>query len=268
MAKLRHLNDQGGRRVANIVARNSGPHPKGAPPEKDGGVLSKTYLCNGASCIATSAVLQEWGIYNGAVGEVVDIVSRAGERPPASLPVVVLARFPKYCGPSYLDDDQKVVHIAPIGRLLDCRLRFPRIMIPLAPAWGCVPKEPGATCGAGRDAECVVARPITPSFGKSHHVGIYDACSRAKSAGRGSYGEPGYEASALYLQPICSSERILIRVDNQMTDGRGRGARRIEDLAAATRARRPNLLQEYGDIAEWAEISILPEELAALFGAR
>ena len=50
-------------------------------------------------CIATSAVLHEWGLYNGAVSEVVDIVSREGERPPAAPPAFALARFPKYRGP-------------------------------------------------------------------------------------------------------------------------------------------------------------------------
>ena len=82
------------------------------------------------------------------------------------------------------------------------------------------------TCGAGCDAECIVAHPSAPSFGKSHPVGLYAACSRAQSAGRGSYGEPGYEPSALYLQPLCSRGRIQIRVDNQVTAGREHGARR------------------------------------------
>ena len=103
----------GGRPVANIVARNSGIHSKGAPPEQDGGLLRQTYLCKGARCIATSAVLREWGLYNGAIGEAVDIVFREGERPPASLPAFVLARFPKYRAPVYRDGDPKVAPISP-----------------------------------------------------------------------------------------------------------------------------------------------------------
>ena len=71
---LRHLNDRGGRPVANIVARNIGEHSKDAPPEQAGGLLRQTYLCTGARLIATSDALQEWGLYNGAIGEVVDIV--------------------------------------------------------------------------------------------------------------------------------------------------------------------------------------------------
>ena len=105
--KLRHPGDQGGRPIANIVARNIGIRSKGAPPEQAGGLLRQTYLCKGARRIATSAVLQERGLYNGAIGEVVDIVFRKGERPPASLPAFVLARFPKYRGPVYLDGARK-----------------------------------------------------------------------------------------------------------------------------------------------------------------
>ena len=105
-------------------------------------------------------------------------------------------------------------------------------------------------------------------FWKIAPGGLYTACPRAKSAGFGAYGEPGFEPSALYLQPLCSRERILIQVDNQITAGRERGALRIEKLAADTRARYPNLLQEYGDLVEWAKTPIGADELRALFGNR
>ena len=251
------------------MTRDSGLHSKDAPPEQSGGLLRQTYLCKGARCIATSAVLQGRCLYDGEIGEVFRYSIPEGDRPPASLPAFALARFPKYRGLLYLDGDPKVAPITPTDRLLDRRRRCSRIMIPLAPAWGVTyRKSHGATCGAGRDSERVVFHPSTPSFGKSHTGGIHTACSRAQSAGRGSYGEPLYAPSALYLHPLCSRDRILIRVANQITDGRERGTRRIEELAAATRDRRPNLLQEYGQLADRAKISIRPEEPAALFGPR
>ena len=55
-------------------------------------------------------------------------------------------------------------------------------------------------------------------------------------------------------------------MDNQITAGRERGALRIEKLAAETKARYPNLLEEYSDLVEWAKTPIGPEALAALFG--
>ena len=61
------------------------------------------------------------------------------------------------------------------------------------------------------------------------------------------------------MQPLCSRDRILIRVDNQITAGRAKGARRIEKLAAATRSKYQHILQEYGDLVEWAKTPINPE---------
>ena len=43
--KLRNLNNQGGRPVANIVAGNIGIHSMDAPPDQAGGLLWQTYLC-------------------------------------------------------------------------------------------------------------------------------------------------------------------------------------------------------------------------------
>ena len=113
------------------------------------------------------------------------------------------ARFPIYHGPVYLDGDTAVGPIAPIEGLLDFRRRFSRIVIPIAPPRRVTfRKIQGATRGAGRDFEHVVAHSPDPSFGKSHHVGLYDARSREKSTGRGSYGEPGCDPFALYFHPL------------------------------------------------------------------
>ena len=102
----------------------------------------------------------------------------------------------------------------------------------------------------------------------AERCGLYAACSRAKSAGRGAYGGPWYEHSASYLQPICVRDRILIRADNQITAGRERGNLRIEMLAADTRSKYTRLLQGYGDLAKWAGTPIPPEASASLFGHR
>ena len=173
-------------------------------------------------------------------------------------PAGVAPRFPPFgipdiLRPVSLSSSPEVAPIAPIERFLDCRHRFSMIMAPLAPAWGITfRRSHGMTCGAGCDAERVVAHSTGPSFAKSHPVGIYEAFSRAKSAGRCAFGEPGSGPPVPYLPPLCIRERILIRVDNQITAGRDRAVRRPEKLASDTKARRPNMLQEYGDLAEWA----------------
>ena len=124
------------------------------------------------------------------------------------------------------------------------------------------PQKPGATSGARCDAECVVVHPAKPSSEKSHPGGLYDAFSRAKSAGRGVYGGPGFAPSALYLQALCIHERVLLRVDNAITADRA--VRRIEKLAAATKARRPDLTARFPELVERAKTPLPPELVNSL----
>ena len=191
----RQLNDQG-RPIANVAAMTSGLRARDAPSEQAGGLARKTYISNGAPCIATNPVMQECGPYNGAVGEVADIVARGGDRPPSSPPSCVVGWFPKYYGPVFLDKDPVVVPIFPIVRVLDSRCA--RAMIPIAPTWGITfRKSQEATCGAGGDAESVAAHASALSFVKPRPIGLYLARPREKSAGRGVYGDPNYEPSSL-----------------------------------------------------------------------
>ena len=264
--KLRALNDQGGRPVATVVARNSGLHSKDASAETAGGLQRQTYLCKGARCMLTSGIWQEWGLYNGAIGEVLEILYHDGEAPPRHLPACVLVRFRKYRGPVFLQGDPKVVPIAPIERLLERRRRCSRVMIPLIPAWGLTfHKSQGMTCGAGYDAECVVVHPAKPSFEKSHPGGLYTAFSRAKSAGSGVYGSPGFEPSAIYVQALCSRERILLRVDNEITAGRDRATKRLAKIAEDTKARNPGLASRFDELVQWAATPLAPDLVESLF---
>ena len=194
--KLRHLNEQGMGPVANITTRHSGIRATEAPPERAGGTLRQPYICKGALCIETTAVFQDCGLYNGAFGAVVEIVFREGDRPPWYLPAIATARFAIYNGPVCLTPDPKVAPIAPIGRFIDCVRRFSRLMAPIAP--NCevtVYRSHGMSCGAGRVAD---DHPATPSIEQSHPGGLYTACHRAQSAGRGSFGEPGRGPPDLY----------------------------------------------------------------------
>ena len=48
MEKLRQLNDQGGRPIANVAAQIIGLYSEDAPTGKAGGRARQTYICNGA----------------------------------------------------------------------------------------------------------------------------------------------------------------------------------------------------------------------------
>ena len=121
-----------GRPIAHILARNSGIHAKDAPAESAGGLARQTYLCRGSRCMLSSASWQEWGLYNGAIGEVVDIIYRPGERPPMSLPACILVAFPKYCGPVFLPRLPTVAPVSPIERIMNCMCRCSRTTTPIS----------------------------------------------------------------------------------------------------------------------------------------
>ena len=79
-----------------------------------------------------------WGLFNGAVGTVVDIIYNGGSRPtddPAPLPSVLFVQFLGYKFPPCMDDDPTVVPIVPVSRCTDCVCRCKRVQVPLRLSW-------------------------------------------------------------------------------------------------------------------------------------
>lgn len=98
-AKLLECNRQPNHPVAKIKAVN-GRHAQKADSNKAGGLLPLLYLSRDSKVMLV--VNLKAGLYNGAVGTVVDIVYKQGCRPtdnPTPLPDVVFVRFPGYKGP-------------------------------------------------------------------------------------------------------------------------------------------------------------------------
>ena len=74
----------------------------------------------------TSNLKATRGLYNGAVGTVVDIFYKDGCRPtdyPVPLPDVVPVRFSGYKGSPFITEDPKVVPIVPVSRSTDFTCR-------------------------------------------------------------------------------------------------------------------------------------------------
>ena len=267
MAKLKEINAASAP-VASVRAHNSGAHAKKAKADEAGGLPEHSLFCRGARFMLTSGICQEWGLYNGAIGEIVDIVYRQGERPPRFLPAVVFVEFKSYCGPAYVDERPKIVPIAPVERQCDCTCRPPctRTMIPGHLAWGItLHKSQGLTVGPGCDSECVVVHPPAPGFEARSPGGNYMGISRAKTAGRGEHGADGFVPSALYIQPLVCRERLAVKVSNDTTKGRQAQADRILELAAATKLRNPGLIDQYEDLVRWAQTPLSPGVIASLF---
>ena len=100
--KLLECNRQPNHPVAKIKAVHNCRHAGNADSNKVGGLLPVLYLCHDSKVKLVVNLKADWGLYNGAVGTVVDIVHKDGHRPtddPALVPDVVLVRFPGYRGP-------------------------------------------------------------------------------------------------------------------------------------------------------------------------
>ena len=161
--KLRECNRKPNHPVARIKAVDSGRHAQKADSNKAGGLLPLLYLCRDSKVMLVANLRAAWGLYNGTVGTVVDIVYKDGCRPtddPAPLPDVVFVRFPGYKGPPYISEDPTVVPMVPIGRSTDCTCRCKRHQVLLRLAWGTtIHKCQEMTVGDGEAFRYVVIHP-------------------------------------------------------------------------------------------------------------
>ena len=151
--KLLECNRKPNHPVAKIKAVDNGRHAQKADSSKARGLLPLLYLCRDSKVMLVANLKAAWGLYNGAVGTVVDILYKDGCRPrddPAPLPNVVFVRFPGYKGPPYINEDPTVVPIVPVSRSTDCTCRCMRLQVPLRLAWGTtIHKCQGMTVGDG-----------------------------------------------------------------------------------------------------------------------
>ena len=181
--------------VANIRAQ----HARGKTNARmshfddDNGVPSTLKICHGARVFLSGKnVCTKWGLYNGTIGTVVDIVYGRGESPNTyHLPKYVLVRFESYTGPSLLPGfDPKLVAIAPIE--LKCQnFCCTRIQLPLQLSFGkTIHKLQGISIGPtpegcpNNSADCIIIDPGQREIIESLFAGImYTALSRATTLG-------------------------------------------------------------------------------------
>ncbi|XP_073231632.1 uncharacterized protein [Porites lutea] len=229
--KLLECNRQPNHPVAKIKAVHNGRHAVDADSNKAGGLLPLLYLCRDSKVMLVVNLKADWGLYNGAVGTVVDIVYKDGRRPtddPAPVPDVVLVRFPGYRGPPYINEDPTVVPIVPVSRSTECTCQCKRLQVPLRLAWGTtIHKCQGMTVGAGE-------------------------AFRAKSAG-GEGRDPDF---AFHEDVLINNDRFR-PVDTPTTRARAVEIERLHALATQCRQRRvlaPAYREEtFLGLVEWAQ---------------
>ena len=146
--------------VAHITATYEGIHTK-IPCDKAGGLLHELMLCKGAKVMLTSNLNVKFGLFNGSMGTVIDIIYSHGKKPAEVLPDVVMVDFPKYNGPSFIPDAPTVVPIIPVTRIMDCPCKHcKRQQIPLRLAWATtIHKCQGMTIGKNETTRYIVINP-------------------------------------------------------------------------------------------------------------
>ena len=106
--------------IAKVSVVDQGRHARNAPSDQAGGLQQTLYLFKGAKVMLTCNLNAPVGLFNGSMGEVVDIIYPDGRSPKESLPGVVMVAFDKYTGPKFIPRLPKVVQIVPVERRIDC----------------------------------------------------------------------------------------------------------------------------------------------------
>lgn len=126
-----------------------------------------------------------YGLFNGSIGTVFDIIYPTGTGPSKCLPSAVMVNFPNYSGPPFIDSHPKVIPLFPVERKIDCFCHMcKRKQIPLTLGWALtIHKCQGLTIGSGEVNQFIVISPGTRKFESQNPGAFFVALSRAKSAG-------------------------------------------------------------------------------------
>ena len=145
------------------------------------------YICKGAKVMLTANMYVPYGLFNGSMGRVEEIIYNTGDSPKTSLPNVVIVEFPNYTGPSFINNYSKLVPIVPVERCLDCNCHgCSRKTVPLRLGWATtIHRCQGMTIGKGEPNRYIVINPGTQSIESRNPGALFVALSRAKCSGNG-----------------------------------------------------------------------------------
>ncbi len=219
--------------VAIIMASNTGQHAKTAASDKAGGLVPVLYLCRGSKVMLTSNINVPFGLYNGSMGRVTDIIYLDGRGPTNSMPDVVMVEFDKYTGPPFLDHSPNLVPIVPLERRIDCHCyNCKRTQVPLRLGWGTtIHRCQGMTIGESESNRYIVIDPGTKQFESRTPGALFVALSRAKTAG-GPGESPDF---AWHPDVLINEDRICHVANTPTTKARNKEIARIRDLTKATK---------------------------------
>lgn len=158
------------------------------------------------------------GLFNEAIGTVVDIIYKTGCNPINYLPEVVMVEFPNYSGSSFTEENPKIVPIVPVVIRLECSCHScSRNTIPLKLGWATtIHKCQGMTIGEGEPNRYIVIHPGTRNFESRNPGALFVAISRAKRTGMNS-GDPDF---AWHPSVLVNEDRLCHQVVTATTKAR------------------------------------------------
>ena len=219
--------------VATIKADFKGRHSKN---EEDSNVLLPViFLCKNAKVMLTVNLCVEYGLFNGAVGIVNEIIYLEGRRPPEYQPDLVLVSFPSYTGPPFIENSPKIVPVFPVERRCNCLcFSCKRKQIPLRLGWATtIHKCQGMTIGEGEPNRYIVIDPGNRSFECRNPGALFVALSRAKSTGN-NLVLPDFAWNSSVL---INDDRICCTVNTKTKLARDVEIKRLTKLASETRTK-------------------------------
>ena len=166
-----------------------------------------------------------WGLYNNAIGKVVEIVFAPGKDPNnGDLPSYVAVRFESYCGPTWDESDPKVVPVPMVTLRCDkkcCSATF----CPLEIAFGMTlhtfqgqsagPVEKGQPKNS---VDRVIVEPGTTGFEGNNPGTLYMAVSRATTT-----GSNGLDSALFFTGPNMGRHRVTdIKLKRHLSGGGAR----------------------------------------------
>ena len=219
--------------VAKSNAISHGIHAKSIDSAKAGGLQKTVCMSKSAKVMLSVNLCVSFGLYNGAIGKIIDIIYLEGNIPENSLPAAVMVGFPNYTGPSFVKDNPKLVPILPVERKLDCSCSFcKRKQIPLKLGWATtIHKCQGMIIGKGESNQYIVINPGTRAFESRNPGALFVALSRAKSAGN-DFVDPDF---AWHSSVLVNEDRLCHVVKSATVEARTKEMERISSLCVQTK---------------------------------